>query len=349
MSKTQRISKRTAWALGLGLAAVTAVGGASAGLLGPRAAIAPSAPTSAVPWRASLPGLRLHVFETGRMVIDGWMVAVGGEGKRVMDQPAYVIEHPTAGLFMFEAGHHSAIATSPGEHLGWIHAAGLMPMEQERGQDARSQMAAAGLDPLGVRGIIVSHFHPEHVGAVEEMPHASVIADAREVRHGLMDPDYNYVRGEYDDVKRWQELSFEGSAAFGPFPGAVDLLGDGSIVVVSTPGHTPGHVSVAVNLPEGPVLLTGDVAWTELNIQSGTIGLPFISSDGAAARASLGQLLQFRAENPEVLLVPGHDLAPLRRAARGDVALHPWPASSPTKAPTVSTTASTTAAAPIAP
>lgn len=283
----------------------------------------------AIPWagaaEVALTGAtatRVHVFETGRLPIDAWMAYEGGEGVIWMDQPAYVIEHPTYGMLMFEAGHHSAIAGDPGEHLGWIHAAGLMPMEQDLGQDARTQMKAAGLDPDAVRGIVVSHFHPEHVGAVEEFPKAEVIADAVEIAYGTGSPKYNFVPAEYDDV-RFRGLTFDGKA-FGPFPGAYDLVGDGSIRVVSTPGHTPGHVSLLVNLPEGPVLLAGDVAWAEGNLRSRTIGLPFVSVDGAGARASLGQLVAFAAANPGVTVVPGHDLAPLKRANRGDVVLHPW-------------------------
>ncbi len=284
----------------------------------------------AIPWegpaRVTLGGgtaSRLHVFETGRLPIDAWMAYEGGEGVLWMDQPAYVIEHPTAGLLMFEAGHHSEIASGAGEHLGWIHAVGLMPMEQDPGQDARTQMRAAGLDPDAVGGIVVSHFHPEHVGAVEEFPRAEVIADRVEITYGTGSPKYNFVPGEYDDV-HFRPLDFGASAPFGPFPGAIDLLGDGSVLVVSTPGHTPGHVSLLVRLPEGPVLLAGDVAWAEGNLRSGTIGLPFVSVDGPAARAALGQLAAFSKENPDVTIVPGHDLSPLRRAGRGDVVLHPW-------------------------
>jgi N-acyl homoserine lactone hydrolase len=267
--------------------------------------------------------VRLHVFETGRMPIPAWMAYRGGEGTRWMDQPAYVIEHPVHGLLMFEAGHHSEIGVDPGEHLGWIHAAGLMPMEQDPGQDARAQLAAAGLDPDAVRGIVVSHFHPEHVGAVEEFPRAEVIADAAEIRYATTSPKFNFVPREYDAV-RFRPLSFEGTPAFGPFPGAVDLLGDGSVLVVSTPGHTPGHVSLLVQLPEGPVLLAGDVAWSEGNLASRTIGLPFVSVDGYGARVALGQLVALAEANPEITVVPGHDLGPLRRADRDDVVLHPW-------------------------
>ncbi len=275
---------------------------------------------------APVADLRLEVFETGRMRIPGWSVFSGGEGEIAMDQPAFLIRHPQFGDLLFEAGHHPDIARDPGDHLGWIHAAGLMPMEQDPGQDVRSQMRRQGLDPDGVRSVIVSHFHPEHVGAVEEFPSARIVADDREIAHGLESPDYNYVPGEYDAVARWQPLDFSGRPAFGPFAAAIDLLGDGSVLVVSTPGHTPGHVSVLVNLPEGPVFLSGDAAWTEGNLASRSIGLPFVSSDGPAARRSLGQLVSFAEANPGVLVVPGHDLNPLRRAPRSDVLLHGWPA-----------------------
>jgi glyoxylase-like metal-dependent hydrolase (beta-lactamase superfamily II) len=319
-----RAGRRVMGAL-LATVLVGALGYSSWAFLGHRGVDRIERPTEAVRFRSPPVGLRLHVFETGKMVLDAWTVAPGARGKRVMDQPAYVIEHPTAGLFMFEAGHHPDVANDAREHLGWIHAVGLMPMQQERGQDAVSQMRQAGLRATDVRAVIVSHFHPEHVGAVEELPHATVVADEREIDHGLHDADYNYVRSEYDQVAKWRRLAFGGTPTFGPFPGSVDLLGDGSVIVVSSPGHTPGHISVAVNLPSGPVLLAGDVAWTDLNLETTSIGLPFVSSDGEAARHSLAQLLRFRDDNPHVLIVPGHDLGPLRRALRPDVVLHPWP------------------------
>lgn len=290
-----------------------------------RDAVPYAGPSAAVQLAAAVPGLRLHVFETGRMKLDAWAVAVGASGERHMDQPAFLIEHPQRGLVLFEAGHHSEIAHAPAEHLGLIYDAGLMPMAQQQGQDARSQLRRAGFDPDQIGAIVVSHFHPEHVGAVEEFPRAKIVADAREIAWGRDHPDYNYVPREYDAVQHWQPIDFADAPPFGPFPAAFDLFGDGSLLVISTPGHTPGHVSVLVNLAGGPVLLTGDVAWTELNLTTKTIGLPFVSSDGLGAREALGKLLRFHEDHPEVLLVPGHDLGPLRRAVRADITLHAWP------------------------
>jgi glyoxylase-like metal-dependent hydrolase (beta-lactamase superfamily II) len=269
-------------------------------------------------------GIRMEVFLTGRMFVDAWAAYVGGKGKLSMDQPAYLITHPTYGQIAFEAGHHSEIATRPSEHLGWIYKLGLMPMEQDIGQDFRQQLISMGKDPNAIKDIIVSHFHPEHVGAAEEFPKARIVADKREIEHGEKTPNYNYVPKEYDQVLNWYAIQFTGSKPFDPFEGVFDLVGDGSILVLSTPGHTPGHISLLVNLESGPILLTGDMAWTEFNLQTASIGLPFISSDGEKARISLGQLLTFQKANPDVLIVPGHDLNPLRRVKRKDVILHPW-------------------------
>lgn len=293
------------------------------GCLG-RSAVPYTKEFSSIQLQKPVSGLKLEVFQTGRMVIDGWAVYSGGEGKISMDQPAYLISHPNYGLVAFEAGHHSEIATNPSEHLGWIHRVGLMPMEQDPGQDFRNQLKAQGKNPDSIRDILVSHFHPEHVGAVEEFPKSRIVADRREVSHGNESPNYNYVKSEYDHVLNWYQIDFTQSNPFGSFEGFYDLVGDGSILILSTPGHTPGHISVLINLESGPILLTGDMAWTEHNIRSASIGLPFVSSDGEAARISLGQLLAFQSINPNILIVPGHDLNPLRRKSRKDIHLHPW-------------------------
>lgn len=289
-----------------------------------RAAIPYTREVPPVQLEKPIEGLKLEVFQTGRMVIDGWAAYTGGEGKISMDQPAYLISHPSYGLVAFEAGHHSEIATNPSEHLGWIHRVGLMPMEQDRGQDFRNQLKTTGKNPDSIRDLLVSHFHPEHVGAVEEFPNARIVADRREIKHGTESPNYNYVNTEYDGISNWFQIDFSSKKQFGSFEGSYDLVGDGSILVLSTPGHTPGHISLLVNLGSGPVLLTGDMAWTEHNIRSASIGLPFISSDGEAARISLGQLLAFQSKNPGVLIVPGHDLNPLRKNPRKDIHIHPW-------------------------
>jgi glyoxylase-like metal-dependent hydrolase (beta-lactamase superfamily II) len=86
----------------------------------------------------------------------------------------------------------------------------------------------------------------------------------------------------------------------------VDLLGDGSIRLLSTPGHTPGHLSVLVSVPgERQVLLVGDAAYTLRNIREEI--LPFFTVDDERYLRSLREIRAFAEREPEVPLVPFHD------------------------------------------
>ena len=93
---------------------------------------------------------------------------------------------------------------------------------------------------------------------------------------------------------------------YSSFARTVDLLGDGSIRLVLTPGHTPGHQSVLVRLQDGRnVLAVGDAAYTLRSIHEQI--LPMITIDDTAARESLRELKAFSEREPEAIIVPTHD------------------------------------------
>ena len=64
--------------------------------------------------------------------------------------------------------------------------------------------------------------------------------------------------GDHLDGRPLYALDFDEAHALPPFERVLDLLGDGSIWAISTPGHSPNHVSYLVNAQSGPVLITGD-------------------------------------------------------------------------------------------
>jgi glyoxylase-like metal-dependent hydrolase (beta-lactamase superfamily II) len=91
-----------------------------------------------------------------------------------------------------------------------------------------------------------------------------------------------------------------------------DLFGDGALVLLSTPGHTPGHQSLLVTTESGRrVLLTGDAVWVEENYRKPApkswIVAHLEESDADQAWASTLAIRRFAEENPEALIVPGHD------------------------------------------
>jgi glyoxylase-like metal-dependent hydrolase (beta-lactamase superfamily II) len=94
-------------------------------------------------------------------------------------------------------------------------------------------------------------------------------------------------------------------------------LGDGTVRLISTPGHTIGHQSVLLALADGrTALVVGDAAYTLRSIREQR--LPMLTADDAAARESLRQLNAFAAQHPEALLVPTHDPDAWRDLAGGE-------------------------------
>ena len=93
---------------------------------------------------------------------------------------------------------------------------------------------------------------------------------------------------------------------YGGWAKTIDLLGDGSVRLISTPGHTVGHLSVLLRLAhDRQVLVVGDAAYTLRNIQEEI--LPLITDDDEAARRSVREIKAFAESEPEAILVPTHD------------------------------------------
>jgi glyoxylase-like metal-dependent hydrolase (beta-lactamase superfamily II) len=91
----------------------------------------------------------------------------------------------------------------------------------------------------------------------------------------------------------------------GPFERTVDLLGDGSIRLLDTPGHTAGHVSVLVRLAGREALLVGDAVYSMRNLHEGI--LPWRTVDDDIYRQSVRELRAYAEQNPNALVIPTHD------------------------------------------
>jgi len=93
---------------------------------------------------------------------------------------------------------------------------------------------------------------------------------------------------------------------YGSFASTIDLIGDGSIRLVSTPGHTVGHLSVLLRLGQGrQALVVGDGAYTLRSIDEEI--LPLLTVDDEASLRSLREIKAFGQGDPEAIVVPTHD------------------------------------------
>jgi glyoxylase-like metal-dependent hydrolase (beta-lactamase superfamily II) len=116
-----------------------------------------------------------------------------------------------------------------------------------------------------------------------------------------------YVREHLPEKARVRLVDFgQEGEPYGPFPHSLDLLGDGSIRLLSTPGHTRGHMSVLLRLEDRrELLVVGDAAYTRRSIDEQR--LPLLTADDRATRESLERLKGFADQEPRALIIPSHD------------------------------------------
>jgi glyoxylase-like metal-dependent hydrolase (beta-lactamase superfamily II) len=131
--------------------------------------------------------------------------------------------------------------------------------------------------------------------------------DQRNWQHG-------YRTRQFDHGFDYRTIDFEGDAAtdsYATFGRSVDLLGDGSIRAVYTPGHTHGHMSVVLRLGGGrEALVAGDAIYTRHTLATGH--RPFRIEDEHLFGRSLKEIQLYAETNPDALIVPGHDMAAWR-------------------------------------
>jgi len=106
-------------------------------------------------------------------------------------------------------------------------------------------------------------------------------------------------------------LDFDKGHALPPFERVLDLLGDGSIWAISTPGHSPNHVSYLVNAQSGPVLITGDTCAYHAQFEHRIRPSPGVDDQEAAIR-SLAGLRGLYDRFPQLQVMVGHE-PPRRR------------------------------------
>jgi N-acyl homoserine lactone hydrolase len=183
---------------------------------------------------------RLYVLDCGQNLgkdQSRWSPGVNiGREIRFADN-CYLIRH-AKGWLLWDTGIPDAVAASP---QGVSTGGGAIV--QTRSKTLAAQLAELGLKPADLRYVAISHTHGDHVGNVDLFPSVPVLMQGAE---------FNWAFAE-------------GKRPFTPKPniqqltGDHDVFGDGSVFILSTPGHTPGHQSLLVTLPKtGALILSGD-------------------------------------------------------------------------------------------
>lgn len=157
-------------------------------------------------------------------------------GPRVITDSCYVIRHGDQ-VLLWDTGF-------PAAWKGQDRDLGELTVKEDK--TIAEQLQQLGLKPADIDIVGISHMHSDHTGQASEFPNAELLIGTK---------DFEETKGKDDPFGPWRKEGAKVHSA----QGDVDVFGDGSVVALHLPGHTPDHMALLVKLASGPVLLTGDL------------------------------------------------------------------------------------------
>ncbi|KRE88619.1 hypothetical protein ASG87_08540 [Frateuria sp. Soil773] len=254
------------------------------------------------------PDIRLYALDCGRIELsDMRMFDDSGalDGKPgTMSVPCFLIRHPK-GLLLWDTGLGDSLAGGPGVdfHPG-VHGSVRTTLA--------SQLATLGIEPADIDYLAFSHWHLDHTGNANLFGHATWILQRRELAAatGPTPPPFEALT----PVVAYR------SAKLRMIDGDADVFGDGSVRLLSMPGHTPGHQVLELRLPQaGAVLLSGDLYHSRENRRLRRV--PRVNVDRAATLASMDRF-EALARRDHARVVIQHDPRDIALLPRFPAYLH---------------------------
>lgn len=217
--------------------------------------------------------------------------------------PVHVLRHPQAGNFVVDTGVPASMRDGAGPVRGLVRTA-LGTLEVV--EPVEEGLASRGIQPTAV---FLTHAHFDHVLGLGTFPPAlPVYTGPGELAQGggvaaLMAPTTGAVLEGRAPVVEW---SLASARPLGPVS-AIDVVGDGSIYAIFSPGHTPGSMAFLARTPTGPVLVVGDTSHTRFGWEHGVTPGNF-TADHEGNLASLRALRELADALPGVTVWVGHEM-----------------------------------------
>jgi N-acyl homoserine lactone hydrolase len=230
----------------------------------------------------------------------------------------YVIQHRD-GLVLFDTGQDRASVTDPDYFPGGLN--GLIYSRLAKFDIGPTDTLTAGLARLGhrvedVHTAVISHLHQDHIGGLPLLANSAIVI-TRDEWDALAKP-LPEARGfmpSHIDLPglNWNRITPEPLAdpTLEPFTDGHDLFADGSLIILPTPGHTPGSLSMLVRRPgHAPLLMVGDLTYDANLLTAGK--LPGVG-DKEQMRDAVNKINALRQTMPELAILAAHDTNAVNR------------------------------------
>lgn len=241
---------------------------------------------------------RLYAMTCGWLTMSYDFFVRGEPGTVSVPIPAFLLKHPK-GTAIFDTGLGLELQSNDkGVRRTVLGAlADHVDVEFHPGEELTARMHDGGIDPSGVDYLINSHLHMDHCGGNAMIPNARWLIQRREWEAASIPEDqerFHYHSHQYD--LGHDRIEIEGEH---------DVFGDGSVICIPTFGHTPGHQSLKVRLPDGDVVICSDACYMRKTLDQMHLPDPSVTSD---AEQMLNTLRKFRAlQDAGAQLIFGHD------------------------------------------
>jgi glyoxylase-like metal-dependent hydrolase (beta-lactamase superfamily II) len=258
--------------------------------------------------------VKIHAIQTGSVQIKtaqpvrktGGLIRIITDSKWAGWLPifAWVIDHPE-GIIVIDTGE-TAKTSDPNYFPKWhpFHRFSVR-MNVKPEDEIGPQLRSMGIRNKEIKLLVLTHLHTDHAGGLHHFPDSKILVSGREFQ--LAKGFLGKVRGYLPH--RWPEwfdptpIGFE-HESLGPFEQTYKVTKAGDVVIVPTPGHTPGHVSVIVKSEDVTYFLAGDTSYNERNLLE---GVPDGVSPNAAITLDTMERIRAFASSHPLIYLPCHD------------------------------------------